>query len=447
MARTAINAGFDVVVYSRTQRGLPETERRDGYVVRRAPWRAWMAVPGVSRLLGYRIRKRGPRGTPTRAASPTLTPTDSNPPAATAGVSARHDGRGPIAPSRTRRSRVGRIVDRVLAPELIRTLLGFPVRPIAWSRSLERIVEPADIWHGMWAGSLPALVASADRLGGRTIYDSRDVYMESRRFAVAAVPVRQALRHLERRWAQRADRVITVNDSYATLIERQLGVSRPSVVRNVPACWTPPTAPQQQIRDALGLPASTAVVLYQGQLITDRGIEASMEAILEVDNPVLLPLGRGPLRRAIEQQVVTAPYRGKVFLLPPVAPDELLAWTASADVSVMAIAPTSINHRFTTPQKLFESIAVGVPVVASDLPGMAEVVRDANAGCLCDPLSPTSIAQAIRSLVNESPADRAARRARLLAVAHDRYAWDNEASKLVALYEDLLSSGSRVAPG
>jgi hypothetical protein len=59
-------------------------------------------------------------------------------------------------------------------------------------------------------------------------------------------------------------------------------------------------------------------------------------------------------------------YGGRVLMLAAVTPAELLPWTASADVSVIAIQPTTVNHRHTTPQKLFESIANGVPVVASE---------------------------------------------------------------------------------
>ena len=50
-------------------------------------------------------------------------------------------------------------------------------------------------------------------------------------------------------------------------------------------------------------------------------------------------------------------------------PTELLDWVAAADVVAMPIQPSTLNHRLTTPNKLFEALAAGVPVVASDLPG------------------------------------------------------------------------------
>ena len=102
--------------------------------------------------------------------------------------------------------------------------------PLGWADSLERVAEPADIWHGMWAGSLPALVRLRRRHGGRAIYDSRDVFMASQGWAGLPWPVRSFLRFLERRWAREADRVVTVNAAYARILSESLGVPTPVVV-------------------------------------------------------------------------------------------------------------------------------------------------------------------------------------------------------------------------
>ena len=107
----------------------------------------------------------------------------------------------------------------------------------------------------------------------------------------------------------------------------------------------------------------------------------------------------------------------------------------------MAIQPTTLNHRYTTPQKLFESMAAGVPVVASDLPGMAPIVQSTGAGVLCDPTSPTSIAAAISSIVSASPEERRALRERALRAAHDRYNWEAQLGTLFDVYRELLPAG------
>jgi glycosyltransferase involved in cell wall biosynthesis len=107
---------------------------------------------------------------------------------------------------------------------------------------------------------------------------------------------------------------------------------------------------------------------------------------------------------------------------------------------VMPIQPTSLNHQFTTPQKLFESLAAGVPVVVSDMPGMRAVVEAIDAGALCDPTLPASIASAIRTVLDTPRAAQLARRDRILRAAHEQYSWEVQVAELGRVYDDLLSA-------
>jgi glycosyltransferase involved in cell wall biosynthesis len=275
------------------------------------------------------------------------------------------------------------------------------------------------------------------RHGGRTVYDSRDIYTHARVFDQMHPRMRRWFRGHEQRWARRADLVVTVNDAYADILGPLLGVERPLVVRNCPAPHEPQHGPPDRLRAAAALTPATAVVLYQGGLLTDRGLEQTMDAILAVPGAHLVLLGYGPQRDAYAAAAAERRYRGRVTLLPPVPPEELLDWTASADVMVMAIQPTSLNHELTTPQKLWEAIAAGVPVVAADLPGMAVVVREVGCGVLCDPTDPASIAAAIREVLALSPADRQAMRDRTMAAARTTYNWDAQARVLLAAYRRL----------
>jgi glycosyltransferase involved in cell wall biosynthesis len=436
MARTARDAGCHVTIYARWYPGLTVEDAVDGIRLVRAPFDWKLAVPGLRRS----ARRRA-------AAAMRQAATAVTDPAIAAGVEAdasvdAADGRA--TPQRRSPSLRRRILWTVLGPlrEPLRrwrkTLRMFPLYGLGWAAALEGVAEPADIWHGMWAGSLPALSTLRRRFGGATIYDSRDVYMRSRDLATARGPLKTWLEALERRWARAANRVITVNHWYAGLLAEQLGVDRPLVIMNLPARQPAFEPKPNLIRDRLGLTSGTSIVLYQGGLMTARGIEQSMTAILSLPDAVLCLLGFGALRNRLVEQSRFAPYIGRVFVLDPVSPDDLLAWTASADVSVMAIQPTSLNHTYTTPQKLFETIAVGVPVVAADLPGMAEIVRETDAGALCDPTDPAAIAAAVRKVLDTPPEVAAARRERILAAARDRYNWETEAPALLGLYRELL---------
>ena len=453
MARTAVEAGYDVTVYARWESGLPLEEERDGYRVVRVPTVEDLAIPGRrnhgrKRLAGAYRRARN------EAASGLVRSRDVEPSTNGTGAPSMASRRpatteDPLAwvPSTLRGTplsgplRAGRRVLRdTLGPvkgAVAKPVLMFPLRPMGWAIALEDVAEPADIWHGMWAGSLPALIRLRAKFGGRTIYDSRDVYMRSRGFEQMGA-LKAPFAKLERRYAREVDAVLTVNDAYSSLLAGQFGIEPPPVVRNTPDRYALPAERPDHIRSALGLPPDTRVVLYQGGLLSDRGIEQGMEAILGVENAVFVILGVGKPTKEMAELAASDRLQGRVFFLDPVPPDALLDWTASADVMLMAIQPTSINHRFTTPQKLWEAIAAGVPVVATDLPGMAEVVRETGSGVLVEATDPADIARGIRAIVDASPEEREAMRERTWRAGQERYNWQHEAETLLALYRDLL---------
>ncbi len=443
MARTALAEGYEVVVYARWQPGLPFEEQASGYTIKRVPALLELAIPG-RRSRGRRrvaaARRRHAAEVVARTAEMEAAaagdPSETAPDMAAGGG----DGLGWV-PDQIRGTTVARPL-RAFRRIVINPFLLFPLRPCGWAVALDEVAEHADIWHGMWAGSLPALVRQQSRLGGRTVYDSRDVYMHSRGFERMG-PFKAPFAWLERRWARRVDSVLTVNDAYADLLARRFDIDRPPVVRNTPWRYQRPSPPPDLIRQALGLSPETRVVLYQGGLLSDRGIEQGVEAIGAVPGTVLAIMGFGSSEPALRALAASVAHGDRVRFLPPVPPDRLLDWTASADAMLMAIQPTSINHRFTTPQKLWEAIAAGVPVVASDLPGMAEVVRETDSGALVDPTDPADIARGIREIVEAPTDERDRMRERTWRAGQDRYNWEQESRTLLGLYRDLLARDER----
>jgi glycosyltransferase involved in cell wall biosynthesis len=433
MASTALAAGYDVTVYARWQKGLPIEAQGPGYRIFRVPAIPELAVPG-RRGHGRRRLAGALRRARTVPADGTNT---------TTGAAPLDDGLAWV-PDGLRGTPVGRPLRAVKAAghaarrTFVDPFLLFPLRPMGWAIALDGGAEPADIWHGMWAGSLPALERLRDRFGGRTVYDSRDVYMRSRGFERMG-PWKAPFARMERRWARSADAVLTVNETYADMLAEQFGIARPPVVRNTPARYAVPDPPPDLIRARLGIGPETRVVLYQGGLLSDRGIEQGMEAILEVPDAVFAVMGVGSPTPAITALAASERMRGRVRFVDPVPPDQLIDWTASSDVMLMAIQPTSWNHRFTTPQKLWEAIAGGVPVVASDLPGMADVVRKLDCGVLVDPTDPMAIARGIRAIVDAPPDERAAMRARTWRGGQERYNWEHETQTLLALYDEVMA--------
>jgi glycosyltransferase involved in cell wall biosynthesis len=179
------------------------------------------------------------------------------------------------------------------------------------------------------------------------------------------------------------------------------------------------------------------VVLYHGGLFPERGIEQLIEALPGIPDAELVLMGYGVLEAELPTLIAASPARDRIHVVPAVPPAELHGWVASADVAAMPIQPSTLNHRLTTPNKLFEAMAAGVPVVASDLPGMASIVEETGCGVLCDPTDPASIARAIGSILALPSEERAAIGEHGAKAADETYNWEAQAQILLAEYGRL----------
>jgi glycosyltransferase involved in cell wall biosynthesis len=278
--------------------------------------------------------------------------------------------------------------------------------------------------------------------GGSLIYDSHEIFTEAGSIALRPRIVKWWLRRSERRWTRRAAALVTVNDALAAELGRRLGPDRVVVVHNAPPRWDPPTPPPDLIRAVTGIPRDAPIALYHGGFSAHRGLEELADAILEpgLEDVHAVYLGYGSLRSTLDGLAAEDRFGGRLHVLDAVAPDVLEAWVASADVGVVAIQPSTLNHRLSTPNKLFESIASGLPVVVTDLPEMRRIVMDDPLGPLgevCRPNDPKDLARAIRAIVARPIEEREELRRRCLAAAHARWNWETEVEGLLELVADV----------
>ena len=120
-----------------------------------------------------------------------------------------------------------------------------------------------------------------------------------------------------------------------------------------------------------------------------------------VRGAVLIFLGDGPLKESLVQEVQTLNVAERVLFLDPVPPDTLLETTASADIGVSLLEDTCLNHRYALPNKLFEYLMAGIPVLTSELPEMENVVLGSNVGRVVRPENPQEVAGALQE--NDRP--------------------------------------------
>jgi glycosyltransferase involved in cell wall biosynthesis len=325
---------------------------------------------------------------------------------------------------------------------------GFRLRsavPPRWTRRLPRTLwrmlalgsiarraaaERPDVIHANDIATLIPGYLAARMSGARLVYDTHE-------YAVG-VPYRKAVwawlaATIERLLIRRCDAVITVSDGIADRLQSRYRLkSRPAVVRNVPDLPAPTQAPDLRERMAIG---SSALILHQGAVADGRGGGNLVRALARMDSAHLLFLGADAafaerLSRLADELGVGE----RTHFHPPVPLAELLSYTTQADVGVSLLQDSCENHRLALPNKLFEYLAAGLPVVVSDLPEMSRLVSERGVGWVTDPGDPADIARALDEATEATEDEGLENRVR---VAASQLNWRNERARLTELYARL----------
>jgi glycosyltransferase involved in cell wall biosynthesis len=188
-------------------------------------------------------------------------------------------------------------------------------------------------------------------------------------------------------------------------------------------------------------PSGSAVV-YAGLLSQDRCIREIVEAmdLLSPDLGATLYLAGGFSPPAYAREVTAAKGWQKVNSLGVVSRSDLSLLLNGARAGLCIYRPDP-NCVEAAPNKLFEYMHAGIPVIASDFPGFHAVVNSVRCGLLVDPLDSKSIARAIEYvLTHPEEAEQMGRRGR--EAVNRTFNWASEEDKLLALYATLLDSTS-----
>ena len=270
----------------------------------------------------------------------------------------------------------------------------------------------------------------AGQTGAKLVYDSHELATERNRMDAKW---RKWAIWNEKRGLPKADALITASPAWIPfLIERYGAVPEKAIeVINVPEYFD--EVPVWDLRTELDIPETVPLLLYQGSIQENRGIEQALEATLMIDDAVLVVVGYGYHRPTLEADVAKRGIGDRVKFFGPIPNHELLFWTAAADIGMANIINSSISYHTSLPNKLFEYIMAGVPVIGSDSPEIGRVVRETGVGVACDPADPIAIAEAARIILADKPRYVAATK-----VAAQEYNWTVESAKLADLYRALL---------
>lgn len=314
--------------------------------------------------------------------------------------------------------------------------------PFKWAELALRIAikyRKYDAWHCNDAEAFAmGLLAKWMRPGLKLIYDCHE--FESERNGKPGW-LSRGVRKMETRYIRKAEEVIVVSPSIQAAYESRYteqGMQRISLVRNVPHARSLQTQ-SHPLRKSLGLGEEAFIAIYQGALTINRGIETLLEMAprLEGSNVHLVFMGYGMLEPQVRQAVEAF---ANVHFQPAVPYEEVLAYTGDADVGLVSVKPTCLSYLYCLPNKLFESIQAGIPVLVNDLPDCVALIEEFGIGSRVESDTPEGWYNALVEAESKSPAWKV-QAIQGIQSAQQALNWELESERLKAIYERLQPEG------
>lgn len=300
-------------------------------------------------------------------------------------------------------------------------------------------LDRIDVVH---AHDLPALrvaVLIAEKRGIRLVYDAHELYSYQPGVFGAR---KKRLFDTEHALIGFCDEIVCINADQAVVMQKDHGPGRYTPLTN--ATEQPEgfdiTQRYTLVQDYIGLPEGTPTMLFMGGINRGRKIDLLLEGIAQASMPVhMIFLTWGMEIPEFERMATELGIRERVHFLDPVPWSEIVYWAASVDVGVMPYQALDLNTRISSPNKMYEFIAAGTPMIgSSELVNVAKVVPVEGFGVLLPFHEAADYARAIDEIFDPAAGGPERFRANLIARA-DKYLWKAEASGFEAMYARLLA--------
>jgi glycosyltransferase involved in cell wall biosynthesis len=218
----------------------------------------------------------------------------------------------------------------------------------------------------------------------------------------------------------------TVCESIAEYYKEKYGITM-GVVRNIPNktdSSTPINNNQRKALETLPSLEGKKLLLYQGAVNVGRGVEWIINAMPHLDNCILCICGEGDLFH--EMQVLTKEKKleKRVIFTGRLPFEELNQYTALADLGFILLENRGLSYYYSLPNRVFDYMKYGVPVLASNFPEIARIIEPNHTGKLISHYEPEYLAEVITLMLKEWE-DKSTYKSRFKELS-DKYCWENE---------------------
>ncbi len=264
------------------------------------------------------------------------------------------------------------------------------------------------------------------------IYDSHEYFTEVPEL-VSRPKVQRVWKRIEEYVVPKLPEMITVNQSIADLFHEKYGI-KVHIIRNIPMRkMLPAPASRQEV----GLDPNKHMLVLQGSGINiHRGSEELLDAMQYLDDCQLVIIGGGDVLPILKEKVAANHWDDRVKFFPRMPYQQMMAITQLAELGFTLDKDTNLNYRFSLPNKLFDYIQAGVPIIASHLTEIERIITDYNIGTFIDNHEPKTIAVTIQNALNDEKILSLWKNN--LIFAAQNLCWENEEEVLLKIYEKYV---------
>lgn len=305
-------------------------------------------------------------------------------------------------------------------PAKLAGMIEWSVRVLLWVKN-----KPVQCINAHSLSVLPICFLVSRIKGSRLVYEPHELETETR----GSSGLRRTIaRGLEKWLIRRCDLVFVVSNSIASWYAASFGIKMPVVVRNVPSLEHQRRGDRTSLRRKIGLRDDAIVFIHMGGLMEGRGIERMLSVFSGLAEIDLLFMGHGTLVELVQGAVRN---HSNIHYIPSVPPDEVIMHAGIADAGLCLTEPECLSHEYSLPNKLFEYLHAGLPVIVNPLTEQRRVIADFDCGWIAPP-GDDLFTELLRSI------DKEAIRLRLEGVrrASEEFRWEIERLRLLDAYRN-----------
>ena len=263
----------------------------------------------------------------------------------------------------------------------------------------------------------------------KLVYDSHEYFTEVPELVNRKFP-RKVWKYLEKKILPKIKYAYTVSESIAKTYFKLYGIEM-QIVRNVPYLNT--KSQKDEIKNS-----ELKTILYQGSLNVGRGLEHMIDAMAFIKNAKLIIIGDGDITNQLKKRIRSKNLENKIELKGRIPFEELMNETYKADLGIALEENLGLNYYYALPNKLFDYIQAGVPVLVSPFPEMQKIVKKYDIGTVYDHKSPQALADKINEIFDLK--NRYLKWKKNTAKAAKELCWENEEKILIDIYSLSVSS-------